>query len=172
MNTKRCLVASAVALTFMAVISGCGEPAVDQAKETALIQLAVNEWDSALEAYKVDGMVRPLASGFTLTIKENGVAQAAKSLAVLSTELEANAPVQELMRKDGYSIKIDWSSTAVTVKSATSASVVAKFDTTESSPSLGKGTLIAEDGTFAADAVKTGDKWLFTSMTLNFNPAI
>lgn len=167
--SKRLLLVGILVLALATLVAGC-VPSVDKAKESAAIQEMLTAWEGALEAYDVAGMMAPIASeGFSLTIKENGAPQAPKDRATLEDELNANKADQARMREEGYKIDIKFANVTPTVESASSASVTATFTTNENIENV-PGTLIHENGTLDGKLIKENDKWVFQTMTLNFNP--
>lgn len=147
-----------------------GTGVIDVGLQRAVIGKILADWEGALEAYDVDGMLDPIAPGVIVTIRENGAAQPAKDYATLRDELEANAPNQIRMRvEDGYVIDINFD-LVISVDSGGSGRAVGTFAATETITDVA-GTLIYESGTIDANLVMTGGDWLITALDLNFNVA-
>lgn len=159
--------------------AGCGSQAtvspggavtiVDLGLERARIGELFADWEAALEAYDVNGMLAPVSADLVLSIREQGVPQPDKDYATLKTELEVNAPNQLRMRaEDGYEIDIAFQLTVAVSPNGT-ARVTGSFSTVETIKHVA-GTLIHESGTIDADLVKSGNAWLIREMILDFHP--
>lgn len=171
----------ALAAVALVTLSGCmgggiAPPPVDEAAVKAAVGAVINDFESAVEAYDVDGMLECLSgAGFKLTLKEAGLSYT-KTFEVLEGELRADAPYQLAWRKPeneggyGYSLDLVLGTQVFSNITATGAIVTQTHEVYESAAKIGIDRLKTDNGTITWHFAKISGAWKATAMTITFEP--
>ena len=171
----------ALAAVALVTLSGCmgggiAPPPVDEAAVKAAVGEVINDFESAVEAYDVDGMLECLSgAGFKLTLKEAGLSYT-KDFATLKSELEADEQNQLDWRKPepyGYALDLRLGTQTFSNITATGAIVTQTHEVYESATALGidpDHPLKTDNGTIIWHFAKISGAWKVTAMTITFEP--
>lgn len=171
------LALAAVALvTLSGCIGGQAPPPVDEAAVKAAVGAVIEGFESAVEAYDVDGMLACLSgAGFKLTLKEAGLSYT-KTFEVLEGELRGDEENQLAWRKPadqggyGYSLDLELGTRVFSNITATGAIVTQTHEVYESAAKLGIDRLKTDNGTIIWHFAKISGAWKATAMTITFEP--
>jgi hypothetical protein len=170
-----------VVMILIAGLAGCGGGGSSTGSgaktvTTSGILTLLSNYETAVEAYDVDGMLDCLDSGsFTLTINEGSYTNT-KDYATLKSELEADETKQLAWRKsptedtNGHNYKLDLQLGTPTSdnETASGAMVSQSFEVWESSDEITT-AIETDSGTIVWTLVYRSGEWQATAMTINYN---
>jgi hypothetical protein len=172
-----------IAIILITGLSGCGGGSSsgsgdEKTVTTSGILTLLSSYETAVEAYDVDGMLDCLDSGsFTLTIKE-GRYTSTKDYATLKKELEDDENNQLMWRKDstvagGHNYQLDLILGTPTSGNETSSGAIVKqnFEVWESSAEVTP-AIRTDSGTIVWTLVYSSGEWQATALTINYNTSI
>ncbi|MCR4402014.1 MAG: hypothetical protein NUW12_04415 [Firmicutes bacterium] len=178
--TRRVLLLAVTALALVTV-SGCirggqAPPPIDEEAIKAGIGAVIHDFEEAVEAYDVDGMLECLSgSGFKLTLIEDGYSYD-KDFATLQSELEADEQSQLAWREPepagfGYALDLRLGTQVFSRVTATGAIVTQTHEVYESATALGispDSALLTDSGEITWHFAKISGEWKATAMTITF----
>jgi hypothetical protein len=167
-------------IILIASLSGCGGGGSSSGSgaktvTTEGILTLLSDYEKAVEAYEVKGMLKCLDSGsFTLTINEGSYSYT-KDYATLVKELEDDEKNQLMWRKDstvvgGHNYQLDLKlGTATSGNETSSGAIVSQsFEVWESSVEVNP-AIRTDSGTIVWTLVYSSGEWQTTAMTINYN---
>jgi hypothetical protein len=167
-------------IILIALIPGCGGGSSsggggDQTVTNSGILTLFSNYETAIEAYDVDKMLKCLddSGNFTLTINEGSYSQT-KDYVTLKTELESDKDCQIAWRKatdnpDGHNYKLDLKLGTPISNNETSSGAVVKqtFEVWESSDEVPN--MKTDSGNIVWTLVQSSGEWKAMAMTINYS---